>query len=66
MNALLETLASAGAGAIAAYAAVGVMLLIVGFYVIDLATPGKLSTVIRPSATPTPRCWPPRRWPRSA
>ncbi|MFD2350176.1 DUF350 domain-containing protein [Nonomuraea ferruginea] len=36
---LLETLLR-GAGAIASYAAVGVILMIVGFYVIDLATPG--------------------------
>jgi uncharacterized membrane protein YjfL (UPF0719 family) len=48
---LLETLAR-GAGAIAAYAAVGVVLLIVGFYVIDLATPGKLSSVIRTERNP--------------
>ncbi|MEU8249974.1 DUF350 domain-containing protein [Nonomuraea sp. NPDC048916] len=48
---LLETLAR-GAGAIAAYAAVGVVLLIIGFYVIDLATPGKLSTVIRSERNP--------------
>jgi uncharacterized membrane protein YjfL (UPF0719 family) len=48
---LLETLAR-GAGAIAAYAAVGVILLIVGFYVIDLATPGKLSEVIRTQRNP--------------
>ncbi|MEU5862797.1 DUF350 domain-containing protein [Nonomuraea sp. NPDC047529] len=43
---LLEVLAR-GAGAIAAYAAVGVVLLIIGFYVIDWATPGKLSEIIR-------------------
>ncbi|NUR90113.1 MAG: DUF350 domain-containing protein [Nonomuraea sp.] len=43
---LVETLAR-GAGAIAAYAAVGVVLLIVGFYVIDLVIPGKLSTIIK-------------------
>ncbi|MET7466628.1 DUF350 domain-containing protein [Nonomuraea sp. NPDC005501] len=48
---LLETLAR-GAGAIAAYAAVGVVLLIVGFYVIDLATPGKLSAIIRTERNP--------------
>ncbi|HUR07386.1 MAG TPA: DUF350 domain-containing protein, partial [Nonomuraea sp.] len=41
-----------GAGAIAAYAAVGVVLLIVGFYVIDLATPGKLSSIIRTERNP--------------
>ncbi|MFI7448193.1 DUF350 domain-containing protein [Nonomuraea sp. NPDC049714] len=51
MNALLEILVR-GAGAIASYAAVGVILLIVGFYVIDLATPGKLSEVIRNERNP--------------
>ncbi|MFI7615120.1 DUF350 domain-containing protein [Nonomuraea terrae] len=48
---LLETLAR-GAGAIAAYAAVGVILMIVGFYVIDWATPGKLSEIIRRERNP--------------
>ncbi|MDA0632430.1 DUF350 domain-containing protein [Nonomuraea sp. MCN248] len=48
---LLETLAR-GAGAIASYAAVGVILMIVGFYVIDLATPGRLSEVIRTQRNP--------------
>ncbi|WP_336213569.1 DUF350 domain-containing protein [Nonomuraea sp. LPB2021202275-12-8] len=48
---LLEILAR-GSGAIAAYAAVGVILLIIGFYVIDLATPGKLSSVIRTERNP--------------
>jgi uncharacterized membrane protein YjfL (UPF0719 family) len=48
---LLEILAR-GAGAIASYAAVGVILMIVGFYVIDLATPGKLSHIIRTERNP--------------
>lgn len=48
---LLETLAR-GSGIIAAYAAVGVILMIVGFYVIDLATPGRLSQVIRSERNP--------------
>ncbi|MFC5814328.1 MULTISPECIES: DUF350 domain-containing protein [Nonomuraea] len=48
---LLETLLR-GAGAIASYAAVGVILMIVGFYVIDLATPGRLSEVIRSQRNP--------------
>lgn len=48
---LLETLAR-GAGAIAAYAAVGLVLLIVGFFVIDLAIPGKLSTIIKTERNP--------------
>lgn len=36
-----------GAGSIVAYAALGLVLLVVGFYAIDLATPGRLSTIIR-------------------
>ncbi|MBF8187881.1 DUF350 domain-containing protein [Nonomuraea sp. K274] len=48
---LLEFLAR-GAGAIAAYAAVGVILMIVGFYVIDWATPGRLSEIIRTERNP--------------
>ncbi|MFJ2032658.1 DUF350 domain-containing protein [Streptosporangium sp. NPDC087985] len=36
-----------GALAIASYAALGVILLIAGFYVIDMAVPGKLSRLIR-------------------
>lgn len=48
---LLETLLR-GAGAIASYAAVGVILMIVGFYVIDLATPGRLSEIIRSQRNP--------------
>ncbi|WP_240506724.1 DUF350 domain-containing protein [Thermoactinospora rubra] len=51
MMTLLETLAR-GAGAIAAYAAVGVILLIVGFYVIDLAIPGRLSSIIKTERNP--------------
>ncbi len=46
ISALVETLAN-GALAIVAYAILGVLLLIVGFYVIDLVTPGKLSAVLR-------------------
>ncbi|MER7503509.1 DUF350 domain-containing protein [Nonomuraea pusilla] len=48
---LLETLAR-GAGLIGSYAAVGVILMIVGFYVIDFATPGKLSHIIRSQRNP--------------
>ncbi len=48
---LLETLAR-GSGAIASYAAVGMLLMIVGFYVIDWATPGKLSEIIRSGRNP--------------
>ncbi|GAA3396532.1 DUF350 domain-containing protein [Cryptosporangium minutisporangium] len=36
-----------GAGSIVAYAALGLVLLLVGYYAIDLATPGKLSVIIR-------------------
>ncbi|MBB5084406.1 DUF350 domain-containing protein [Nonomuraea endophytica] len=48
---LLETLAR-GAGFIASYAALGVILMIVGFYVIDLAIPGKLSKIIKTDRNP--------------
>ncbi|GAA4090003.1 DUF350 domain-containing protein [Nonomuraea soli] len=48
---LVETLLR-GAGAIAAYAAVGVILLIIGFYVIDWAIPGKLSQIIKVERNP--------------
>ncbi|GLY72437.1 DUF350 domain-containing protein [Actinoallomurus iriomotensis] len=36
-----------GAGAIAAYTALGLVLLIIGFLAVDLATPGRLTTIIR-------------------
>ncbi|GGS66952.1 DUF350 domain-containing protein [Planobispora rosea] len=48
---LAETLAR-DALAIASYAALGVLLLIIGFYVIDLATPGKLSRLIKTDRNP--------------
>lgn len=48
---LIETLAR-GAGAIASYAAVGLILLVIGFFVIDLAIPGKLSTIIKAERNP--------------
>ncbi|GII91806.1 DUF350 domain-containing protein [Sinosporangium siamense] len=48
---LIDTL-SRGALAIGAYALLGVVLLIVGFYVIDLATPGKLSSLIKSERNP--------------
>ncbi|WP_248958755.1 DUF350 domain-containing protein [Sphaerisporangium perillae] len=41
-----------GAMAILAYAVLGVLLLIAGFYVIDLATPGRLSKVIQEDRNP--------------
>jgi uncharacterized membrane protein YjfL (UPF0719 family) len=36
-----------GAGAILCYAAVGFILLLAGFYAVDLTTPGRLITIIR-------------------
>ncbi len=48
---LAETLGR-GALAIASYAALGVILLIIGFYVIDLAIPGKLSRLIKVDRNP--------------
>lgn len=36
-----------GIGAIALYAVVGVVLMLVGFYAIDFTTPGKLSDLVR-------------------
>ncbi|MET8139836.1 DUF350 domain-containing protein [Sphaerisporangium sp. NPDC005288] len=41
-----------GALAILAYAVLGVLLMIAGFYVIDLATPGRLSKVIQQDRNP--------------
>ncbi|MFG1999588.1 DUF350 domain-containing protein [Spirillospora sp. NPDC048911] len=41
-----------GSGALLAYAAVGLVLFIVGFYMTDLATPGRLITVIREHRNP--------------
>ncbi|MEU4442467.1 DUF350 domain-containing protein [Actinosynnema sp. NPDC050801] len=39
-----------GVGAIALYAVVGLVLMIVGFYAIDWTTPGKLSALVRNGA----------------
>ena len=36
-----------GVGAIALYAVVGVILMLIGFYAIDFTTPGKLSELVR-------------------
>ncbi|MFC7649358.1 DUF350 domain-containing protein [Streptosporangium lutulentum] len=41
-----------GSLAIAAYAALGVILLIIGFYVLDMAIPGKLSQLIKVDRNP--------------
>ncbi|MFC4532070.1 DUF350 domain-containing protein [Sphaerisporangium dianthi] len=41
-----------GALAILAYAVLGVLLLIAGFYVVDLATPGRLSKLIQQDRNP--------------
>jgi uncharacterized membrane protein YjfL (UPF0719 family) len=48
---LAETLGR-GALAIVSYAALGVILLIIGFYVIDLVIPGKLSRLIKEARNP--------------
>jgi uncharacterized membrane protein YjfL (UPF0719 family) len=47
MSTSLGDVLAHGSLAILAYAILGVILLIAGFYVIDLATPGRLSAVIR-------------------
>ncbi len=39
-----------GVGAIALYAIVGLVLMVVGFYAIDWTTPGKLSALVRSGA----------------
>jgi uncharacterized membrane protein YjfL (UPF0719 family) len=36
-----------GAGAIAAYTALGLVLLLIGFFAVDMATPGRLTSIIR-------------------
>jgi uncharacterized membrane protein YjfL (UPF0719 family) len=36
-----------GAGAIAAYTALGLVLLLIGFYAVDMTTPGRLTSIIR-------------------
>ncbi|HEU5107918.1 MAG TPA: DUF350 domain-containing protein, partial [Micromonosporaceae bacterium] len=36
-----------GIGAIALYAVIGVILMLIGFYAIDFTTPGKLSELVR-------------------
>jgi uncharacterized membrane protein YjfL (UPF0719 family) len=36
-----------GAGAIAAYTALGLVLLLAGFFAVDMATPGRLTSIIR-------------------
>jgi uncharacterized membrane protein YjfL (UPF0719 family) len=41
-----------GTGALLAYAAVGLLLFVIGFYMTDLATPGRLITVIREHRNP--------------
>jgi uncharacterized membrane protein YjfL (UPF0719 family) len=41
-----------GALAIASYAALGVILLVIGFYVLDMAIPGKLSQLIKVDRNP--------------
>ncbi len=36
-----------GAGAIAAYTALGLVLLLIGFFAVDMTTPGRLTAIIR-------------------
>jgi uncharacterized membrane protein YjfL (UPF0719 family) len=36
-----------GAGAIAAYTALGLVLLLIGFFAVDVTTPGRLTTIIK-------------------
>lgn len=36
-----------GAGAIASYTALGLVLLVIGFFAVDVATPGRLTSIIR-------------------
>lgn len=36
-----------GAGAIAAYTALGLVLLIIGFFAVDMTTPGRLTSIIK-------------------
>jgi uncharacterized membrane protein YjfL (UPF0719 family) len=36
-----------GAGAIAAYTALGLVLLVIGFFALDVTTPGRLTSIIR-------------------
>ena len=36
-----------GAGAIAAYTALGIVLLLIGFFAVDMTTPGRLTSIIR-------------------
>ncbi|MEU5878467.1 DUF350 domain-containing protein [Spirillospora sp. NPDC047279] len=50
-DSLLQVLLE-GSGALLAYAAVGLVLFVVGFYMTDLATPGRLITVIRDHRNP--------------
>jgi hypothetical protein len=40
----------AGIGAIVLYAVVGVLLLLLGFYAVDITTPGKLNELVRAGA----------------
>ena len=36
-----------GAGAIAAYTALGLVLLLIGFFAVDVTTPGRLTSIIK-------------------
>lgn len=51
-NETLGSILLEGTGALLAYAAVGLLLFVIGFYMTDLATPGRLITVIRTHRNP--------------
>ena len=50
-----------GVGAIVLYAIVGLILMMIGFYAIDLTTPGPLRKMVD-AGNPTRSSCPPRAW----
>lgn len=52
LNGDLGQILAEGVGAIFAYAAVGLALFVIGFYVIDWSTPGRLISIIRRDRSP--------------
>ncbi|WP_283138144.1 DUF350 domain-containing protein [Rhizohabitans arisaemae] len=52
LESMLGEVLARGALAIVAYAALGLVLLIVGFFAVDLATPGRLSKIISVERNP--------------
>ena len=57
MNVALDgaVMGAAGLGAILLYAVLGVLLMLLGFFAVDLTTPGPLNRQVRAAAA-TP-CW---------